>query len=105
VKGAHMATEPTGFTERLVSLYFNYQGRLGRQVTLREIGTEVARAMGRPRPFAPSAVSRWFDGAEPDLATITGIARVFGVDPGWLAFGGDSAAPAPCYWLVRDPTQ
>lgn len=49
------------------------------------------------RSDIPAAtVSRWeADRAIPDLHTISAIARVARVDPGWLAFGEKSSAPTP----------
>lgn len=65
------------------------------------IAEELGRVMGKQEGFTPSAISRYMRGQIPgELETILGLARVFGVDPGWLAFGDDSKAPPPI-----DPTR
>lgn len=70
------------------------QGFLGRKVENKEIADLVGRALGK-ETLSPSTVGRWHDGTEPDLATIAAMAKVYRVDPGWLAFGPLSAAPPP----------
>ena len=39
-------------------------------------------------------IHRWENGTEPQLSTILEIAEALGVDPVWLAFGGDAAEAA-----------
>ena len=60
--------------------------------------SEVARRMGEIAPPAPqvSTVTRWFDGeSSPDTReAMATLAQVFGVDPGWLAYGPTSQTPA-----------
>ncbi len=60
------------------------------------MGEIVARRLGRTKPFSKMTVSHWESGAsEPDTAALAAIARLAGVDPGWLAFGAASSAPDP----------
>lgn len=66
----------------------------GANITDKEMVELVARATGQP-PKAVTTANRWRKGAVPDLTTISGIARVCEVDPGWLAFGEASGAPGP----------
>lgn len=62
------------------------------------LGLLVARYLGSMSATG-ATVSRWEAGESlPDLATVGGIAAVCHVDPGWLAFGDFSKAPAP--WAV-----
>lgn len=44
-----------------------------------------------------ASIGRW-GLSVPALGLIEAAARVLGVDPGWLAFGAASAAPAPPGW-------
>lgn len=54
---------------------------------------------------ASSTVSRWeADEKKPeDLDTVLGLAKTLKVDPGWLAFGELSSAPAPPNYESRAP--
>lgn len=92
--GAAMLDEGD-FGVRVVRAWLYFQARAGRQVTQREVGRRVAELMGRRRPHNPATVSAWFKGTAPDAETITALARALDVDPGWLAFGAASQAPAP----------
>jgi transcriptional regulator with XRE-family HTH domain len=85
------------FSDRLTYIWFRRQALLGRKIDQTEIAEAVAKQMGR-ETFVQGTVSRWLNGTEPSLDTIRAIAKVFGVDPGWLAFGegeepDDPAAP------------
>lgn len=65
------------------------------KVSQEDIREDVARRLKRPGLTA-AAVSRHFNGRIPrDLKTLLAYAQAMGVDPGWLAFGPDSKAPAP----------
>lgn len=65
------------------------------------VADQLGKVMGKREGYSPSAVSRWMGGQEPgELETIIGLAQVLEVDPGWLAFGDASRAPAP-----SDPTR
>lgn len=59
--------------------------------------TELGRRIGaiaRGKPYQSGVVRRWLDGRqEAENAVWLAIARVLGVDPGWLCFGEDCAAP------------
>lgn len=64
--------------------------RLGRRVTLDELGVWVAEREGRgAKPYAGSVVRRWLrDLSEPrSTTTWYALAAVLEVDPGWLVFG------------------
>lgn len=59
-------------------------------------GQALAIKMGLSKPVSGATVSRWESGEfEPDLSTLVAIARLSGVDAGWLAFGEYSQAPDP----------
>lgn len=74
------------------------QRRMRRKVTQLEVGQAVAVMLGRGE-ITSAVVSRYFTGKrEMDLVEIAAYAKVLGVDPGWLAFGTDSEAPAPEGW-------
>lgn len=62
----------------------------------RDFGALVARKLGLPKALSKMTVSRWESGtSEPGLTTLSCIAELAGVDPGWLAFGKQSEAPDP----------
>ena len=70
--------------------------RLGRRVPLAEFGAMIATEMGRDTPFTAAAVSRWESGTQvPGADVIEAIARLTGVDPGWISHGEKTAAPPP----------
>lgn len=83
-----------GFATRLFRAWHLLQIRKGGGVTQEWLGRQVGRILGEDL-VSQSAVSRWFKGATPDLDTIAALGRALGVDPGWLAFGELSEAPAP----------
>jgi transcriptional regulator with XRE-family HTH domain len=90
----HPMTESLGHRIFLAHLELSY--RLGRKVTLAELGALTAVQMGRPTPFTAASVSRWESGAQaPTPAIIEAIGRVTGTDPGWISHGSRSAAPPP----------
>lgn len=68
-----------------------------RDVTLAELGELVAQQLGRQKAFDPSVVARWIKGRQdPDTRDAwLALAETLQVDPGWLAFGDASSAPAP----------
>jgi transcriptional regulator with XRE-family HTH domain len=96
------------FSKRLTYVWFRRQALLGRKIEQAEIAELVGKVMGRG-PFTQAAVSKWLNGdSEPNLETIRAIAKVFEVDPGWLAFGegdppNDPAAPIPMPPRSRGP--
>src|SRR5215216_1196606 len=65
-----------------------------RKLELTEFGQRIGARLLRPA-VPPSTIMDWFAGTVPDVATIQAVAEVCGVDPGWLAFGTASEAPAP----------
>jgi hypothetical protein len=68
----------------------------GHKVTQAGLGALVSQALGREQAITGATVSRWEAGQSvPDLESVAGIAAVCKVDPGWLAFGPSSGAPAP----------
>jgi transcriptional regulator with XRE-family HTH domain len=65
-----------------------------------DFGRVVAVQLGGSNPISGATVSRWEAGEfQPDLRTLLAIARVAGVDAGWLAFGDASRAPKPAETL------
>src|SRR5215216_2805109 len=68
-------------------------GRI-RKIELTEFGQRIGARLMRPA-VSPSTIMEWFAGEIPDVATVQAVAEVCGVDPGWLAFGSSSRAPAP----------
>lgn len=82
--------------DRLFRAFLLRQLRAGGELTQEWLAASVSRELRLKEPLTQSAVSRWFKGAVPrDLATIIAIAKLLGVDPGWLAFGSASQAPPP----------
>ena len=70
------------------------------KLELTEFGQRIGSRMMRPA-VSPAMIMEWFAGTVPDVATVQAVAEVCGVDPGWLAFGSASGAPAP---RVGQPT-
>ena len=82
-----MGTNDSSFAARLFQARLAYSAEKGRQVTQAELA-ELA-------DVSPAAWSTWEAGrSEPPLDTIGKVAKVLGVDPGWLAFGPQEV-PAP----------
>jgi len=69
------------------------KGRIG----YKQVADFVREKTSRAKPHSETSVGRWFKGESfPDeVATIWALAVMFGVDPGWLAFGAASQAPSP----------
>ncbi len=87
-------TDSLGHRIFLAHLELSY--RLGRRVTLAELGALTAVHMGRAAPFTAASVSRWESGAQVPTPPISAaIGEVTGTDPGWIAHGTRSAAPPP----------
>jgi transcriptional regulator with XRE-family HTH domain len=81
---------------RIFLAHLELSYRLGRKVTLAELGELVAKQMKRDMPFSAAAVSRWEAGTKiPSADVIEAIAAVTHTDPGWISHGDRSAAPAP----------
>lgn len=87
--------DPVDVAKRIFVSYMHLNARLGRAAKLEELGKWIGDARGTDAPDK-GTVSRWATGEQkPDLATIEAIAAVCGVDPGWIAFGEKTGAPAP----------
>jgi transcriptional regulator with XRE-family HTH domain len=81
---------------RIFIAHLELSYRLGRRVTLAELGRLVADRLRRAAPFAATAVSKWEAGLQtPAPEVIEAVAELSGVDPGWISHGERSAAPAP----------
>ena len=64
-------------------------------------GQDVSQLLG-VKPISAGTVSRWESGEfEPTLDTLVVIAKLAGVDPGWIAFGPISEAPSPTETVSR----
>jgi transcriptional regulator with XRE-family HTH domain len=86
----------SSLAHRIFLAHLELSYRLGRKVTLTELGEMIAREMGREASFTAAAVSRWEKGTQmPSLQIIEAIASLTGMDPGWLSHGEKSAAPGP----------
>lgn len=86
-----------GFNLRLRQATKLREVSIGRDLEQEAVGQLVGGALG-VAPISQAAVSRWYKSAEPGLATIQALAEILNVDPGWLAFGDASGAPAPVGW-------
>jgi hypothetical protein len=81
-----------GFGNRVERALDAYERRLGvRKVSDEDFAAVMRDALGSPK-LQQSTVGRWRAGTIPDAKTIATLARVCGVDPGWLAFGELSTA-------------
>lgn len=84
-----------GLRLRFVDAHRHLEDLLGRDMPRTAIGRRVGHFAGRTG-FSSKVVGGWYDGGqEPELALKIVIARALDVDPGWLWFGEESAAPAP----------
>jgi transcriptional regulator with XRE-family HTH domain len=92
---AHKSMRSTGMRDRLFKAWLRYQAKLGRPKAQEWLAEAVSKELGLNEPLTQGSVSRWLTGSEPNLRTIAALAKVLRVDPGWLAFGSDSAAPPP----------
>lgn len=86
--------------DRVFACHLLIEGATGRRVTLAEVGEMVGAALER-EPYSAGSVLAWEKGVSvPDVRVIAALARActsvgVEVDPGWLAFGSESYAPAP----------
>lgn len=78
-------------------------GETRKRVTDEEFGVLVAWMMDPPRePYSKASVSQWkYEQQEPPQKTVRAIAKLCGVDPGWLYFGDASSAHGPIGWKER----
>lgn len=85
----------TGVGMRLGLAHVHLMGQLGARVTLAQLAERVSREHGE-RSFAAPQMSDYQKAkAMPPLDVIAAYAKACGVDPGWIAFGASTAAPAP----------
>lgn len=88
-----------GFGRRLRAARLWLDSREPRPVGNAELGRRIGVLLGKTnKAVHESAVGRWGRTAVPDARTVAAIGQACGVDPGWLAFGDASAAPAPATW-------
>lgn len=77
--------------------------RLGLTVAALVYAVNKAREAKGAGPIGDAGIRYWLRGQrEPSMADLKSIAAALECDPGWLAFGKDSAAPPP-KWL-QPPT-
>jgi transcriptional regulator with XRE-family HTH domain len=86
----------TSLGERILIARFEASALRSEKLTQERLGGLVSRELSKGAPVTAATVSRWESGdTVPSVTTLAAIARVCGVDPGWLAFGAESAAPGP----------
>jgi transcriptional regulator with XRE-family HTH domain len=86
----------TTLGERILIARFEASALRSEKLSQERLGVLVSRELSKGAPVTAATVSRWESGdTVPSVTTIAAIARVCGVDPGWLAFGAESAAPSP----------
>jgi transcriptional regulator with XRE-family HTH domain len=86
----------TSLGERILIARFEASALRSEKLSQERLGALVSRELSKGAPVTAATVSRWESGdTVPSVTTIAAIARVCGVDPGWLAFGAESAAPGP----------
>jgi transcriptional regulator with XRE-family HTH domain len=96
----------TSLGERILIARFEASALRSEKLSQERLGVLVSRELSKGAPVTAATVSRWESGdTVPSVTTIAGIARVCGVDPGWLAFGAESAAPSPRRGKVQLPGQ
>jgi transcriptional regulator with XRE-family HTH domain len=88
--------DPAGFVDRLS---FTIRQAINRQrmVKQEELAARLAELSGVE--IKQSAISRWTTGSRPSFEHLVALADLAAVDPGWLAVGGLSEAPAPPAYL------
>jgi transcriptional regulator with XRE-family HTH domain len=80
----------------MVVAHIHLMSQIGMRVTLTELADRVGIAFGGGRTFAQSQITEYHKGkVMPPLDVVLAYAKATSVDPGWLAFGSESAAPAP----------
>jgi transcriptional regulator with XRE-family HTH domain len=84
------------FAGRLFAAQKRWELRNGRDLEREAFAVAVGKAVKRGRPFSSGTVSQWFLGNQmPSVEQLAAIARVLDTDPGWLAFGDQSAMTGP----------
>lgn len=92
-KGAEAPRSP--LAERMELAHLHLRAQLGgRKVPYAELAERVSAAHGE-RTFTAGQVSEYQKTVEPPRDVIAAYAIACDVDPGWLAFGELSKAPAP----------
>ena len=87
---------PGTLASRILMARMELSASMGEKVSQERLGVMAASYLRRDRPITGATVSRWEAGETvPDLETVKAVAVVCGVDPGWLAYGSASNAPAP----------
>jgi transcriptional regulator with XRE-family HTH domain len=82
------------FRGRMEKALLQLSNVLGRNAKYRDVVRLLSEYLGKP--VSDKTVSRYFNGRIPrEREVLLGLAKVMHVDPGWLAFGEDSAAPSP----------
>lgn len=96
----------TSLGERILIARFEASALRSEKLSQERLGALVSRELSKGAPVTAATVSRWESGdTVPSVTTIAAIARVCGVDPGWLAFGAESAAPSPRRGKPQPPAQ
>jgi transcriptional regulator with XRE-family HTH domain len=92
--------------DRILLARLQASARRGEKMSQEALGSLVAQALGRDQTTTAATVSRWESGdTVPSIATVGAIAKVCGVDPGWLAYGPASEARSPYTRIAEDPEQ
>ena len=92
------------FADRYRAAFKRLEMMEGGDVTNLEMAERVAVFLER-KPVSAVSASRWKNGAVPDLGIIGALAEICGVDPGWLAFGESTGAPAPDVFSSREDSE
>jgi transcriptional regulator with XRE-family HTH domain len=89
----------SGFPLRLHAARLHLAAVEGRTIGDAELARRVAKRLPSGR-MDESLVGKWRRGTVPSVAKIAALAQECDVDPGWLAFGDRSTAPAPEQWAA-----
>jgi transcriptional regulator with XRE-family HTH domain len=83
--------------DRLFFAWMLYQAKTGGAKSQEWLAEAVSKQLGLKQAdyLTQSSVSRWLKGEGPSIKVAAAIAKVLGVDPGWLVFGAASQAPRP----------
>lgn len=77
----------------------NLREHRGRDFEQQDFAIWISKAMSREKPYTSGWTSQLLAREEaPPLDVCLGIAKVCGVDPGWLAYGEDCQAPMEKRW-------
>ncbi|MFI5248569.1 MAG: helix-turn-helix domain-containing protein [Gemmatimonadales bacterium] len=96
----------TSLGERILIARFEASALRSEKLSQERLGALVSRELSKGAPVTAATVSRWESGdTVPSVTTIAAIARVCGVDPGWLAFGAASTAPSPRRGKPQHPAE